>query len=167
MCKISPKYYTSENILILNKNSPVFQKGLQIFPDFSVHSEKISYYDFVAITTQPTAENFFIVEILEKFLNILVAKEQTKYTPRDVVSGYNSEILWLIIEKNMLPWIKNITKKEISFFIQSEKNFQNNFIDANVASMCFFQKILSHSQKTFILLHFEEIFSHIFEKIST
>ncbi len=103
-----------------------------------MHSEKISYYDFVIITTQPTVENFFIVEMLEKFLNIIVAKEQTKYTPRDVVSGYNSNILWVIIEKNMLDWVKNISKKEISFFVQSEKIGKNNFIDADVASLVFF-----------------------------
>lgn len=136
--KYHQTFYTSENILILNKNSPVFQKELQIFPNFSVHSEKISYYDFVIITTQPTVENFFIVEMLEKFLNIIVAKEQTKYTPRDVVSGYNSNILWVIIEKNMLDWVKNISKKEISFFVQSEKIGKNNFIDADVASLVFF-----------------------------
>ena len=164
--KYHQKYYTKENILILDEKSPIFEKELSIFPDFSVHLDKISYYNFITLTTKPTPENFLIFEMLESFLNIIVAKEQIKYTPRDVVSGYNSEILWLIIEKNMLPWIKNISKKEISFFIQSERNFKNNFIDANVASMCFFQKILSHSQKTFILNHFEEIFSHIFQKIS-
>ena len=156
----------SSKILYKGK-SPIFEKELNIFPVFSVNSEKISYYNFISIIATPSPENFLIFEMLDNFLNIIVSKEQTTYTPRDVVSGYNSEILWLIIEKNMLPWIKKITKKEISFFIQSEKNFQNNFIDVNVASMCFFQKILSHSQKTFILLHFEEIFSHIFEKIST
>lgn len=76
--------------------------------------------------------------MLEKFLNIIVAKEQTKYTPRDVVSDYNSNILWVIIEKNMLDWVKNISKKEISFFVQSEKIGKNNFIDADVASLVFF-----------------------------
>ncbi|MBB1554306.1 hypothetical protein HG442_002745 [Candidatus Gracilibacteria bacterium] len=163
--KYHQKYYTKGNILILDEKSPIFEKELSIFPDFSVHSDKISYYNFITLTTKPTPENFFIVEMLEKFLNIIVAKEQTKYTPRDVVSDYNSNILWVIIEKNMLDWVKNISKKEISFFVQSEKIGKNNFIDADVASLVFFGKILSNQDKNRILDHFGNIIEKLQEKI--
>ncbi len=148
--------------MVLDEKSPIFEKELNIFPDFSVNSEKISYYNFISIIATPSPENFLIFEMLDNFLNIIVSKEQTTYTPRDVVSGYNSEILWLIIEKNMLPWIKNITKKEISFFIQSEKNLLMRMLQACV----FFKKFfLIHKKHSFffILKKFFPIFSRKFQ----
>lgn len=164
--KYHAKNYFRKNILILDKNTKFWNEKLHIFPKIKTSHEKIGRYQFVSILANPSPENLYIFELLEKFLDIIVARNQIHYIPRDIVIGHTQNLLWIIIENDMIPWIQNIGNPDILAFVSSEKNLSNNnFLDADIASICFFQKILSGEQKDKILASFLEIFYHIFKEI--